>query len=318
MSKKTKQFEPGADGKVGAVMVVGGGIGGIEASLDLADSGYKVYLVETSPSIGGTMAQLDKTFPTNDCSMCILSPKLVECGRHLNIDNINYSEILEVSGEAGNFQVKVNCRSRYVDAGKCTGCGDCEEACPVELEDEFNTGLSMRKAIYRPFPQAYPNVFTIDKRERGPCSTACPGGINIQGFIALIHAGKFKEALGVIRESIAFPSVCGRVCHHPCEDECKRGEYDTPLSIMALKRFAADRCGEEELHLPEKEEERPHKVAIIGAGPAGLSAAFELSKKGYPVDVFEALPEPGGMLAVGIPDYRLPRGVLRKEIDRIV
>lgn len=318
MAGKTKHRKSGSEKKVGAVMVVGGGIAGIEASLDLANSGYKVYLVENSPSIGGVMARLDKTFPTNDCSMCILSPKLVECGRHLNIENMTYTKILDVTGEAGNFHVKVNRRSRHIDTNKCTGCGDCVEACPVEWEDEFNAGMGKRKAVYRPFPQAYPNVFTIDKRERGPCATACPGGINIQGFVALIGAGKFKEALGVIRESIPFPSVCGRVCHHPCEDLCKRGEYDTPLSIMALKRFVADKCGEEELHLPEKEETKPHKVAIIGSGPAGLSAAFELAKKGYPVDVFEALPEPGGMLAVGIPDYRLPRDILRKEIERIV
>ena len=154
------------------------------------------------------MAQLDKTFPTNDCSMCILSPKLVECGRHLNIENMNCAEILSVSGEAGDFHVRVRSRSRYVDVNKCTGCGECVEACPVEFEDEFNAGLVKRKAIYRPFPQAYPNVFTIDKRERGPCATGCPGGINIQGFVALIGVRKFKEAYRLILESMAFPSVC--------------------------------------------------------------------------------------------------------------
>ena len=303
---------------VGSVMVVGGGIGGIQASLDLAESGLKVYHVENSPSIGGTMAALDKTFPTNDCSMCILSPKLVECGRHLNIEALTQSEVLGISGEAGNFTVKVRTRSRYVDLEKCTGCGECEQVCPVEINDTFNAGLAKRKAIYRPFPQSFPNAFTIEKRERAPCATGCPGGINIQGFVALIGAGKYEKALAVIRESIAFPSVCGRVCHHPCETVCKRIDYDAPLSIMALKRFVADKCGEKELHLPEKKPAKSQKVAIIGAGPAGLTAAFELSKEGYSVEVFEALPEPGGMLKVGIPDYRLPPEVLQKEIDRIV
>jgi len=310
--KKTEQSS-----NVGAVMVVGAGIGGIQASLDLADSGYKVYLVEKSPSIGGTMARLDKTFPTNDCSMCILSPKLVECGRHLNIETKTQTEILDVSGEPGDFRVKLLERSRYVDPEACTGCSDCEKACPVEFPDEFNDGLNARKAIYRPFPQAYPNVYTIDKRERAPCATGCPGGINIQGFLALLHDGRYAESLALIRESIAFPSVCGRVCHHPCEDVCKRGEYDTPVSIMTMKRFVADMCGEEDLQLPEKEEPKPHKVAIVGGGPAGLSAAFELAKMGYAVDVFEALSTPGGMLAVGIPDYRLPADVLQREIARI-
>ncbi|MBN2302514.1 MAG: FAD-dependent oxidoreductase, partial [Lentisphaerae bacterium] len=317
MNRESKRNDLAVMTRVGAVMVVGGGIGGIQASLDLAASGYRVYLVESSPSIGGTMARLDKTFPTNDCSMCILSPKLVECGRHLNITVMTQSEVLGLSGKAGNFTVHVRSHSRYINPLKCTGCGDCAEACPVEFDDEFNAGLVKRKAIYRPFPQAFPNTFCIEKREKAPCATGCPGGINIQGFVALISKKKYSEALRLIRESMAFPSVCGRVCHHPCELVCKRGDYDSPLSIMALKRFVADKCGAEDLQLPEAVETRPERIAIVGAGPAGLTAAFELSKRGYPVDVFEALSEPGGMLAVGIPDYRLPRDVLKREIDRI-
>ena len=123
----------------GAVMVVGGGIGGVQSALDLAESGYKVYLVEKSSSIGGVMAQLDKTFPTNDCSMCILSPKLVDCARHLNIELLTMTDLEGVAGEAGNFKVKVRRRARYVDMDKCTGCGDCEIACPVRnIPDTFN------------------------------------------------------------------------------------------------------------------------------------------------------------------------------------
>ncbi len=120
------------NGKVGAVMVVGGGIGGIQASLDLAESGYKVYLVDKSPSIGGVMAQLDKTFPTNDCSMCILSPKMVDCGRHRNIVNLTYSELEAVEGEPGHFKVKVRKKARSVDESLCTGCGECVSHCLVQ------------------------------------------------------------------------------------------------------------------------------------------------------------------------------------------
>ena len=119
--------------KVGAVLVLGGGIAGIQAALDLADSGYKVYLVEKSPAIGGTMAQLDKTFPTNDCSMCILSPKLVEAARHLNIEVITYADLVEVRGEPGKFKAKIRKRARYVDLEKCTGCGECYNNCPVKF-----------------------------------------------------------------------------------------------------------------------------------------------------------------------------------------
>ena len=118
-------------GKNGAVLVIGGGIGGIQAALDLADSGFYVYLVEKTPAIGGTMSQLDKTFPTNDCSMCIMSPKLVECGRHLNIEILTYADIESVEGSAGDFEVAINKRARSVRTDLCTGCGSCVANCPV-------------------------------------------------------------------------------------------------------------------------------------------------------------------------------------------
>ena len=118
----------------GAVLVVGGGIAGIQAALDLAESGYKVYLLEKSSAIGGTMSQLDKTFPTNDCSMCILSPKLVECGRHLNIELLTYSDLENVEGEPGRFKVRIRKRARSVDESLCTGCGSCTNNCPVRYQ----------------------------------------------------------------------------------------------------------------------------------------------------------------------------------------
>lgn len=118
--------------KVGAVLVVGGGVGGMQASLDLAEGGYKVYLVEKGPSIGGVMAQLDKTFPTNDCAMCTLAPRMVDCGGHLNIEKLTYSEIESIEGAAGNFKVRVKRKARYVDPDKCTGCGECVENCLVK------------------------------------------------------------------------------------------------------------------------------------------------------------------------------------------
>jgi len=120
------------DHKVGAVLVVGGGVGGMQASLDLAEGGYKVYLVEKGPSIGGVMAQLDKTFPTNDCAMCTLAPRMVDCGGHLNIEKLTYSEIESIKGSAGNFRVRVRKKARSVDPEKCTGCGECVEHCLVK------------------------------------------------------------------------------------------------------------------------------------------------------------------------------------------
>jgi len=163
-------------GKIGAVLVVGGGIAGIQASLDLAESGYKVYLLERLPSLGGVMAQLDKTFPTNDCAMCILAPKLVGAGRHPNIDVITYTDLVKVEGEEGRFEVTLNRRARRVDPEKCTGCGDCAQKCPVEAIDEYNAGLSTRHSIYVRYPQAVPLVFTIDREKCigcGICSEVC-------------------------------------------------------------------------------------------------------------------------------------------------
>ncbi|MCS7114801.1 MAG: CoB--CoM heterodisulfide reductase iron-sulfur subunit A family protein [Nitrososphaerota archaeon] len=157
--------------KVGAVLVVGGGVAGIQASLDLADSGFKVYLVDESPSIGGVMAQLDKTFPTNDCSMCILAPKLVTAGRHPNITLITNSEVRGLSGEAGNFEVKIRKRSRYINEEKCNGCGLCAQKCPVEAIDTYNKGLTDRSVIYVEFPQAVPLRYKIDREKCIGCRT---------------------------------------------------------------------------------------------------------------------------------------------------
>jgi len=155
--------------KSSSVLVIGGGISGIQASLDLANRGLSVYLVEENPSIGGRMAQLDKTFPTMDCSICILAPKMIECGHHTNIKLLTYSEVLEADGCAGDFSVKVLKKPRYVDEEKCTGCGICAENCPVEVPNEFDVGKGLRKAIYVPFPQAVPLKYLIDEENCLKC-----------------------------------------------------------------------------------------------------------------------------------------------------
>ncbi len=149
--------------QVGAVMVVGGGIAGIQASLDLANAGFFVYLVEKEPAIGGVMPQLDKTFPTNDCSMCIISPKLVDCANHRNIDILAPAELLGISGSAGNFKATVRQHARYIDPEKCTACGICAQKCPRKVKDEFNLGLGWRKAAFVRYPQAVPLKYAIDK-----------------------------------------------------------------------------------------------------------------------------------------------------------
>jgi len=145
-----------------AALVVGGGIAGIQAALKIADAGHKVYLVEREPSIGGRMIQLDKTFPTLDCSACILTPKMAQAGSHPNIELMTWSEVVDVQGYIGNFKVTIKKKPRYVDMDKCNSCGVCMEKCPWKTDSEFDMGLGKRKAIYTPFPQAVPNVPVID------------------------------------------------------------------------------------------------------------------------------------------------------------
>lgn len=163
---KARLLEPLEASKVSVedkALVIGGGVAGIQAALDLADMGFKTYLVERRPSIGGRMAQLDKTFPTLDCSMCILSPKMVDVGKHDNIELITYAEVKQVDGYIGNFKVKVEKKPRYIIEEECVGCGTCVEVCPIEMPNYFDEGIGMTKAVYIPFPQAVPLCATINK-----------------------------------------------------------------------------------------------------------------------------------------------------------
>lgn len=302
---------------IGAVLVVGAGIGGIQTSLDLAESGFKVYLIEKNLSIGGTMAQLDKTFPTNDCSMCIMSPKLVDAGRHRNIQILTNAKVEKVEGVPGHFKVRIHKKARYVTIEDCKACGDCVKVCPVKIPNDYEQGLVTRAAIYQLFAQAMPSAYGIDKRGVPPCRATCPIHVNAQGYIALISVGKFEEALALIRQKNPFPGITGRICTHPCESVCRRKDVEWAVAIDALKRFVSDieREDKTDLTVPPG---NGKKVAIIGSGPAGLLAAFDLRKMGYSVTIFEALPVAGGMLAVGIPEYRLPRKILNQEIDYLL
>jgi heterodisulfide reductase subunit A-like polyferredoxin len=314
MERDVKQSDP-----VGAVMVVGGGIAGIQSSLDLAETGYKVYLVESKSAIGGHMAQLDKTFPTNDCAMCIVSPKLVDCGRHKNIELLTDSDVVGIQGDVGDFRVRVRTRPRYIDVDKCTGCGDCADVCPVIIPGRFDEGLAEQRAAYKLYPQAVPNAYAIEKRGIAPCRNACPAGQRAQGYIALIREGRYEDALRVIKEDNPFPGICGRICNHRCEDACNRGKLDDPINIRALKRFVTDKVYAQPRVPPEPAERKyGERVAIIGAGPCGLTAAQDLCNMGYGVTVFEALPVAGGMLRVGVPEYRLPTEIVDREVQDIV
>ena len=309
--------------KVGAVLVQGGGIAGVQASLDLANSGFKVYLVEREAAIGGMMSHLDKTFPTGDCATCIVSPKLVECARNLNIEILTMSELTDLRGEPGNFKATVKRYPRYVDETKCNGCSECTNACPVQIPDHFDRELGKRKAIAKHYAQATPNIFGILKNGHAPCKVACPANVNVQGYVQLIKKKEYIKAVNLIRERNPLVAICGRICTHPCETKCTRGKADEPLAIRLLKRFASDKeilmleSGKLSLPPEKKPAAGAKKVAVIGAGPAGLTVANDLADRGFLVTVYEAQPAAGGMLRYGIPEYRLPKKVLDHEVELI-
>ncbi len=246
-----------ANQKVGAVLVVGGGVAGIQASLDLADSGFKVYLIDQGSSIGGVMAQLDKTFPTNDCSMCILSPKLVATGRHPNITILTNAEITGLNGEVGNFEVKLRKRSRYIIEDKCNGCGICAQKCPIEAIDTYNEALSNRSAIYVEYPQAVPLKYMI-ARERcigcGTCYEICKAK-------AIDYDQKDSEAtlkVGSIILAPGFETFDARL-----KSEYGYGRYQNVVTSIEFERILSASGPYGGLVLRTSDGEIPKKIAFI-------------------------------------------------------
>jgi heterodisulfide reductase subunit A-like polyferredoxin len=302
------------------VLVIGAGIAGMEAAVNLGDMGYRVLLVEKEPSIGGKMILLSKVFPTLDCASCISTPKMALASSHVNIDLRVYSEIKSIGTSAGGgFKVKVVRKPAFVDFAKCTGCQDCEKVCTVAVPDQFNAELVSRRAAYIAFPQAVPKKAVIDRAGTSPCTFACPAGIKANGYISLIRQGEFEKAFNLVLEDAPLVGTLGRACYAPCQAECSREEVANAPHIKLLKRFVADwyyaRYPEPQYGPPDIKLDK--KVAIVGSGPAGLSAAYFLAKKGYPVTVFEAGPEPGGMLRSSLPIYRLPKDVVDRDIRNV-
>ncbi len=291
-------------------LIVGSNLAAIQAALDLADSGIPVTLVERSPFLG---SQEDRSK--------LPIPLMLQAVKHPNITCLTDAQVTSCY-ESGT-QVQIQRGPRFVDLERCTGCGDCSTVCPMPLLDPSTGQISEQCAVHKPHPQAVPNVYVIDKAGTAPCRNACPIDQRVQGYVALIREGRFAEAYLTIKEENPFPSICGRVCNHRCEEACNRGAVDAPVNVMGLKRFVADWAAEhpEEIAAvtPRYEPEpRGKKVAVVGGGPAGLTCALDLVRLGYEATVFEARPVAGGMMRLGVPDHRLPPEVVQREIDDIV
>ncbi len=301
------------------VLVVGSGIGGMESALKLGDMGYKVLLVEREGSVGGRMILLSKVFPTLDCASCISTPKMASTIHHPNITAMTYGEVDGIRRDKnGRFHVQVRQKARYVDEAACTGCQQCETACTVAVPDQFNADLVARRAAYIPFPQAVPKKAVIERQGTSPCTNTCPAGIKTHGYVSLIRSGKYEEAFQRVADVTPLVATLGRACYAPCEDQCTRGELEAPIPIRRLKRFAADtHYGRKDLPNVDRPQANGKRVAIIGSGPAGLTAAWQLARQGYGVKIFEAEPQPGGAMRLSIPSYRLPVEALERDIANV-
>ncbi len=301
-------------------LVVGGGIAGQEAALSLADMDYKVLLVEKELSIGGKMIQLSKVFPTLDCAACITTPKMSETARHPNITLLLNSKIDTIEKQHNSFDVKINRKPRYVKPDVCTGCQECEFVCHEIRLDAYNANLAGRKVAYIPFSLANPRIASIDRQDvSAPCINECPGGVKPYGYISLVRNGQYDEAMKLHLEDIPIPGSLGRACYALCQNECTRAKLEAPVDIRRIKRFFAENYYDKFPIAPERETKAKtgKRIAIIGSGPAGLTAAYHLALKGHSVKIFEAAPRAGGMLMLTLPEYRLPKRVVERDIQNI-
>jgi len=257
-----QSFTSPADSGFGDVMVVGGGISGIQASLDLADAGFKVYLVEKSPAIGGKMAQLDKTFPTNDCSMCIESPKFIECSRHPNIEVLTYTEVDRVEGEAGDFRVTLIKKPRYIREDKCTGCTTCVEYCPVMVPDPYNQDLSSNKAIHIYFSQAVPLVTYINPETclylQGEQCTICAGVCKNKAIDLHQEAEKLEVNVGAIVLSLGYEVYDPKV-----KGDYGYGRFENVVTSLDFERLLCATGPYEGEILRPSDKKHPHNLAWI-------------------------------------------------------
>jgi NADPH-dependent glutamate synthase beta subunit-like oxidoreductase/NAD-dependent dihydropyrimidine dehydrogenase PreA subunit len=300
------------------VVITGSGVPAAQCALSLAGMGIQATIVTALSSLN-----IENELLPDNCGLSsaapYLRPLLLRAATHPLIKICTQSRVEAVSGVSGNLLVEISGQPRFIRPELCTSCGLCERECPVKINRNINGRTVSYNAVHAPHPDAsaIPSTFLIEKQGIAACRTGCPLGINVQGFVSLLARGKIDQAVKIINEAAPLAGVLGRLCTHPCETGCERQKIDNPLYIQALHRYAADHANKKEYAVKAPSGSHKDKVAIIGSGPAGLAATWELARRGYTPVIFESSSEPGGVLATGIPRFRLPREVLHKEIEAI-
>jgi len=293
------------------VLVIGANPAGLAATNKLGEMGIPVTLVDPEPDLNRKLSNEEWRLTSGLTLNYALRPGLIRILRNPRIRCVLPGEVVSLKHTPQGFSARLKNFQTFTDVEHCSLCGRCAEVCPI-------ADASGSKPIHYNGRQSLPGRPVIDKRRQPLCQENCPLGVNVQGYVALAKAGRYKEALDLIRRDNVLPGICGRVCTHPCENACRRKEIDDPIAIRDIKRFLADN-GVSDDRAPQAFQEGSSRhdakpVAVIGSGPAGLAAAADLARFGHPVTVFEREEKPGGLLRYGIGPYRLPRDVLDDEI----
>ncbi len=299
------------------VSVIGSGIQAAQCALTLAEMGIDVSLITPTPALDLDSGR-NPAEPSHE-SLHVW-PLLLRAASHPRVKVYTNSHVKSITGKPGNFVIKAQKEPRFVDEDLCTGCGKCEEECSVRVQTRVNGYKSTHGAIHSPIigAKSVPSAYYIDKEGISPCRANCPLGINVQGYIALLGKGKADKALALINETAPMAGVLGRLCTHPCETKCAREKVDSPVYIQSLHRYASDNAPGGIVYTRKAPAgSRKEKIAVIGSGPAGLTAAWELARRGYSPTIFESHAVIGGMLATGIPRFRLSHEIREREVEAI-
>jgi len=308
------------DGSVSAsVAIIGSSVAAIQAALTLAQMGVQVKLLTGSVALGDGVIN-SPSVNNYSLDQRYLWPLSLQASSHPLITLHTSAEVGSIQGTKGDFKIQVVQHPRYIHEDLCTGCGRCQVECSAKVISLVRGQKITHAAIHTPLlgGKSVPSAYVIDKNGFAPCHVACPLGINVQGFISLLANDKTDRALALINEAAPLSGILGRVCTHPCEDNCNRDRFDSSVSIKALHRYAADNASrgiKYSRRYPAGSQKE--KIAIVGSGPAGLTAAWELTRLGYSPTVFESHGVIGGMLATGIPRFRLPREVRERELESL-